>query len=306
MTRRQTQGLVALILAVVAGWLGGYYALEWLHSNPKESAPTPTGDPYVDDFRHLGWLLRTKWSWLEMREEQGLDLDALEEEALAICRAEPGDRGFLRGLTRYMSEIRDGHGHVRLAGVKLDEARQWPFSLIEVEEGVMVDGIAPAIFRSKALKRGDIILAVDDEPIDAVIRAKERFIIAATPATRRQEAIFALTQWSGRETLRVRALPMGETDPVTVEVPCVLPGEPVPRLSWQPRKKQHYRELDRDTAYFASPASPPAARSSKVRTRRPSSKSSPPSTMPMPAPLRRSAASLRWFSISAATAVART
>jgi len=47
MNRRHTQGLVALILAAVAGWLGGHDALAWLGENPKESAPAATVDGSV-------------------------------------------------------------------------------------------------------------------------------------------------------------------------------------------------------------------------------------------------------------------
>ena len=97
---------------------------------PDNPPPVATGDPYVDDFQHVSWLLREKWSWLELREAQGLDLGALEKEAIAFCGKEPGDRGFLRGLARYISGLSDGHGHVELDGVDLREELQWPFSLI--------------------------------------------------------------------------------------------------------------------------------------------------------------------------------
>jgi hypothetical protein len=247
----QVNGLLTLAAVIAVGCLGGYSLHAWSTGEETPATPPPvlTGSPYVDDLRHLSWLLREKWSWLEMRESQGLDLEVLESEAIALCTAEPGERAFLRALTRYVSGLSDGHAHVELDGVDLREERRWPFSLIEVEEGVMVDGIGPAIFMSKALKRGDLVLAIDDEPIEEVIRAREDLVFASTPGARRRAAIFALTEWSSQESMRVRALPMGETEPVTVEVPCLAPSEPVPRYAWR-LFSEKYEDIDTETAYF--------------------------------------------------------
>ncbi len=236
---------------VTGAWWFGFHADPRPHSDGAPPGPRPEvlGDVYADDLRHLTSLLRDEWSWLGMREEQGLDLQALEADALAICRNEPGDRGFLRALRRYVSGLSDGHGHVHLEGIELNEERQWPISLIEVEEGIMVDGIGPAIFRSKALTRGDIILEVDSEPIDNVLREQERFLFASTPGARRRKAIFELTKWTDKKTLRIKALRMGDAEPVTVELPCLAHTEPVPRRGWRhfPNK---YEDLDDKTAYF--------------------------------------------------------
>ena len=249
---KRIQGLVTLLVVLLVSWLVGYYLIPMFggeEADPSLPPPELIGDPYVDDFRHLTWLLREKWSWLKLREEQGLDLSSLEAEALALSAAEPGDRGFLRGLTRYVAGLNDGHASVELAGVDLSEERQWPFTLIEVAEGVMVDGIGPAVFASKALARGDLILAIDDVPIDEVIAAEERFVIASTPTARRRKAIFALPDWTARETLRVRAQRMGEIGPITVEVPCLDQSEPVPKYAWR-HFAEKVEELDDDIAYF--------------------------------------------------------
>ena len=44
-------------------------------------------------------------------------------------------------------------------------------------------------------------------------------------------------------------MPMGETEPVTVEVPCLLPSEPVPRPAWRLFSEKH-EDIDAKTAYF--------------------------------------------------------
>ncbi|MFT7668033.1 MAG: hypothetical protein ACI8X5_000719 [Planctomycetota bacterium] len=252
MDSKHIRSLLALALVLVASWFGGYYIPKMMRSgeqSPITPPPVLTGDPHVDDFRHLSWLLREKWSWLEMRENQGLSLDALEEEALALSKAELGERGFLRGLTRYISGISDGHGSAGLADVDLGEELKWPFTLIEVEEGVMVDGIGPTLFKSEALKRGDLILAVDGRTIDEVIHDAERFVFASTPGSRRRKAIYLLTANSAQESLIVQALRMGESEPITIEVPCILPSEPVPKYAWR-NFKWKFEEIDSETAYL--------------------------------------------------------
>jgi C-terminal processing protease CtpA/Prc len=42
---------------------------------------------------------------------------------------------------------------------------------------------------------------------------------------------------------------MGATEPVTVEVPCLLPSEPVPRPAWRLFSEKH-EDIDAKTAYF--------------------------------------------------------
>jgi len=252
MTSNRVGAVAFWILFVGASMAVGHFVFQvrsTVSEVPSTPPPSPTGDPHVDDYRYLTWLLTENWSWLELREEQGLDLAALEQEAITICEAETGDRGFLRGLTRYMAGILDGHGSVSLEGVDLEERRQWPFTMVEVEEGLMVDGIGPAIFRTRAMKCGDLILAIDDRPIDEVIREQERFVIASTAPARRRRAIFELPEWTANDSMRVTILPTGEEEPVTVEVPCLPHSEPVPRLSWRPFHAK-CEQIDARTTYF--------------------------------------------------------
>ena len=249
---KRLQSLIVLGLLAVFGAWTGIAGARWLRGSaaaPSTAPPEATGDPYADDLRHLAWLVREKWSWLELREAQGLDLDALLDAALVESGEQADARGFLRALRRFVAGLRDGHGHVELEGTDLDEERQWPFSLVEVAEGIMVDGIDPGVFRSKALKRGDLILEVDDEPIDAHIARQEALVFASTDAARRRAALFALTENTENVSLRVRAQRMGEDAPTTVEVTCPPQSAPVPRRSWRP-SPDSLADLTDDTAYF--------------------------------------------------------
>jgi C-terminal processing protease CtpA/Prc len=234
---------------------------------PLTPAPIPTGDAHADDFRHLTWLLHERWSWLEMRAGEGLDLGALQAESIATYEEEGGERGFLRGLTRYLSGLSDGHAYVRLEGVDLKEDRQWPFCLIEVEEGIMVDGLCPTLYAMFVLEIGDLVLSVNGRPIGELIREQERFVFASMPAARRRKAIRDLTESTRVDSLQVEVLKMGTTDSVVIEVPTVSQEEPLPHLSWKSSQGaesylDHVEIIDDQKAYLRiaafSPKTPKA------------------------------------------------
>jgi hypothetical protein len=113
----------------------------------------------------------------------------------------------------------------------------------------MVDGIGPAIFKSKALQRGDLILSINDEPLEDLIRERERFVIASTPAARRRRAILTISDSAHEESLKVHFIPKGESDASSVLVPCPDRSAPVPHYSYR-NFKAGYDELDASTAYY--------------------------------------------------------
>ena len=216
---------------------------------PSVPAPEPTGDPYTDDVRHLGWLLRERYSWYAMRAEQGVDFAALEAEALDAVAGATDPRAFLRALRRFVAGIRDGHAHVRLEGVDLAEERRWPFSIIEVQEGFVVDGISPALFLSRELARGDTVLAVDGRDVADHVREQEAYVFASTPGARRLYACLRTGDSTTRETLRVRVHRLGEERPRTIELATADRSDPVPHGSWRSYEWK-LEELDAETAYL--------------------------------------------------------
>lgn len=239
--------IVAVITAAVVGWC--VYDWYGMRDVPESPPPTPTGDQRIDDVRHLGWLLREHWSWREMREKEGVDLDRLERTALESAERAESDREFLRVLRRFVAGIKDGHAHVTLDGENGREARRWPFTVIEVDEGIVVDGFSPESFRNKTFVRGETILAVDGRNIEDHIREQELETFASTDAARRWRAIRDLGISTQKASIRVEMIRLGETEPIEIVVPCPTRDQPVPHMSWKPNKRE-VRELENDIGYF--------------------------------------------------------
>lgn len=182
----------------------------------------PEPPPFADDIRALRGILESRWSYLEHRRElDGLDLDALEAEALELLGEEPDERAFLLALTRYVAGLRDGHAGVSYAGCTLQQAWRWPILLAEDAEGVFVLGVAG----ERGPRPGDTVLAVDGEPIGSLLEAAERLCFASTDGARRAAALQRLTASTDREELRVKLRRRdGDREVEELEVACIPAG----------------------------------------------------------------------------------
>lgn len=209
-------------------------------------APAPSGKVFEDDIRHCRWLVDAHWSWREMRVEQGLDLDAEVERALAELRTagatekdDPADRrAFLRTLTRFVASLQDGHANVALAGSTLATELQWPFRVTECSDGICVDGVSPAVYSSRKLRRGDRILAVDGREIGDYIVDLMPYAMASTKPRRRKSAVWAIGANTKKARIRVRALVGDAKTPEEFELACESRSTPVPHGSWRSLRRQ--------------------------------------------------------------------
>ncbi|MCA8969105.1 MAG: hypothetical protein KDC95_04955 [Planctomycetes bacterium] len=133
--------------------------------------------------------------------------------------------------------------------MSLREARQWPFRLLEVREGFMIDGVDPESFRTKRFTRGDLVTSIDGVTIEDWIDREARDVFASTDASRRWWAVFRLGASTSSAQIQVVTIARGETNPRTVRAPCVPLESPVPHMSWEPNERI-VRELDAETGYF--------------------------------------------------------
>jgi hypothetical protein len=253
--------VVALVVIIGAG-------IYFWTDTESELAPSPpplTGNPYQDDLRHLTWLLSNNWSWLEMRQEQGLDLETLEEECMQIVDADPTDRGFSLALRRYVAGIHDGHGSSRLKDLDRELSKRWPFSLVEAKEGLMVDGIDPATFSARTLRPGDLVLMIDGQSVEDVIAEQEKFEFASTKGARRRRAIEQLTKWTDKESFELKVHRVGRPEPESIRVMSAPKSAPVPHRSWRHLPKT-FRIVDENTAYFCPGNFSPLGKGFKAAT----------------------------------------
>ena len=169
------------------------------------SAVLAEPDDFRADIRAAVELIAEHFSYLEHRRKiSNLDLGLLEERALALLGDQPTAVSFKEALTVLIAGLCDGHAAIaQKKFVRLGEYR-WPFSLVEVEEGVIVDGlnlvagsspyVVPPIGPGESdpmdtIQRGDVLIAVAGRPIEDWIEEAQSFVFSSTDAARRRMAI---------------------------------------------------------------------------------------------------------------------
>jgi carboxyl-terminal processing protease len=211
-------------------------------------AAAPALEDYLADLGELTALVEARWSHLEeRRKNDALDLDALRAAAEASVRADPTLAGFERALRRFVAGLHDGHAGVRVPGVSHAAPRRWPVTLVEVQEGVKLDGVWPGA--GAGLARGDLLLAVDGADIQELLRAEERETFASTNGARRRAALARVAQRTEREELRLRVRRLDGGREEEVLVPCPAADAQVPAPS-QGSTRRAWRMLDETTGYL--------------------------------------------------------
>jgi C-terminal processing protease CtpA/Prc len=197
----------------------------------QEPAKSFSTADFTADIRALTKLVETRWSYLKFRKEHsGLSIQDLEAAALAAVAPEkqPTAKIFLGALQRYVAGLKDGHASVFIDGVpSVPGFQRMPFTLADTTEGLMIDGLTPQLAEKGPVKRGDLLLAIDDVPVETLISDTEQIIWASTEGSRRRRAIQRLCKWTDKKkvTLTIHRLQESKTGiPETsrVVVGCIL------------------------------------------------------------------------------------
>jgi hypothetical protein len=248
------QTTVACGLIAVASYFGVHWLLasgtigNGLEQEPVELEATILNEPndYIADIRAAAQMARERWSYAEHRRAlDGVELDANEAKALAMLGEEPTAASFYQAIMYFVAGLHDGHAGV-ISGVPTSSGRnRWPFSLTEVSEGIMVNGLAEGV---ENVVRGDLILAVDERPIDDWIRDAEHRVYSSTDSSRRRRAITELARWDDAEAHRFRIQKQDGAE-LTLELPLAYAFDEVadpPLIETEPT----HRMLDGEIAYF--------------------------------------------------------
>jgi len=163
-------------------------------------APAPwTTEQLAADLDQIAAAVRSEWSYLaDRRQNSGVDVDALLAEAKKTLPQVHSADDFARSLRRFGAGLQDGHAWTSVPGESPPPARRLPFGLADCREGLVVLTTAAG---AGAPLHGDLLVAIDDTPIEDAIRAAAREVFASTPGMRRQLAIAALQR---THTERVR------------------------------------------------------------------------------------------------------
>jgi len=145
----------------------------------------------ADDLRQLAHEAESQWAYAEARRAaDGLDLAQLAETMVARLTDSTSDADHAALLREFVAALRDGHAYVEWSRADRQRFRRWPFTFVDVAEGVMVDRALPAWDGSAVdLRRGDLLLAVDGVLVADLIADVERRTPASTPAARRRLAL---------------------------------------------------------------------------------------------------------------------
>lgn len=200
--------LVCVVLAIVT-----YYGTIWLLGSglgpgigpePVEfnAAVQEEANDYIADFQAAIQLVEQRWSYREHRTELGeLDWQALCGEAREILGQEPDQTSLYFALVHLISGLHDGHAFVMASELIPFGRQRWPFTLVDVAEGVMVHTVHED---AEGVEPGDLLLAVDDRSIESLILDAEHRVFASSDLARRVAAINHLTQWDDAVDRRFR------------------------------------------------------------------------------------------------------
>jgi Peptidase family S41 len=238
--------------------LASFYGVGWLHQSgavgnrleqePVELEASILEEPndYVADIRAAAQLARERWSYAEHRLAlDGVDLDANEAAALRMLGDEPTATSFYLAITFFVAGLHDGHSGVLHTSTIAPYRNRWPFSLTEVSEGIMVNGLAEGL---EGVSRGDLILAVDDRPIEDWIREAKHRVFSSTDSSRRRRAITKMASWDNAETRRFEIQrPDGTQATLELPLPYALDKVSEPVLV---ETERTHRMLDEEIAYF--------------------------------------------------------
>lgn len=251
-------------MAVV--FYGTFYVLEFFHDEDSGGAPLvpfefrgeylQLEDPYHADLLAAFEVVRARWSYEAYRTEfSGLDLDALESEALAILGDPSTKLSFHHALRHYIGGLKDGHAFVAFPLELFFEGKRWPFSLVEVAEGIMVYGVsevrigdAEVVPPDRRPLQGDLLISIDDRPVDAWIADTEKLVYASTDPSRRAEAIDHMVR---TDTATERTFVFENQAGETYSWHCTLPPHyrSAPKVPEGSREPEH-RNLAGNLGYY--------------------------------------------------------
>ena len=140
------------------------------------------------DLEALEEGIRERWSYLALREEQGLDLVALLARARERTAAPLPVEDFARVLRELVSALQDGHAYVHVPDAK-QPVRRLPFLLRDAREGPAIARVGEQLELLEggpAPRIGELVRALGGRPLAELHAEAMARSYASTPGMRRQ------------------------------------------------------------------------------------------------------------------------
>jgi C-terminal processing protease CtpA/Prc len=157
----------------------------------RAAAQAPwTLEQMQEDLDQLAAAVRAEWSYYEDRTQNaGLDLDALVGDARARLDGVESAEDFALVLQRIVAGLKDGHGGVRMSGLK-HPLQRLPVWIEECDAGFVIAAVAEEGEAAGPMPRaGDVLVSVNGTPIEKLVAEAREFAIASTDEGRRVAAL---------------------------------------------------------------------------------------------------------------------
>lgn len=185
-----------------------------------------------EDLRELTAVVRRAYAYVDEKKEQsGVDPDQLLANARKQLDGVKSAADFHRLLREFVAGLRDGHCEVIGGPAGSPKPHAWPFLLHFVKEGVVINGIHPAL-AGQGIEVGDLLREVDGRSIDDWVAEAAKTVSASSDGARRKMALQRAIA-TAAASFRVKVEhPDGRVATVTVKTGPVLrnPPEPDPKL----------------------------------------------------------------------------
>ncbi len=189
----------------------------------------PPGESYRANFQRLWRALNYAYPYFE---EKGVDRDALYAAYAPQATQAANDGDYWRVVAHMLAEFDDGHTGLLSPSVR--SGRRYFATCRDVGGAIVVDELGK-IARDAGLAQGDVVLAVDGQPIEDALDALSPILRAgATPQHRRAKAAFSALSTTGEALTVTVTGPSGERAVRLAWPEASTPAEGAQPSAWQP------------------------------------------------------------------------
>lgn len=188
------------------------------------------GESYSANFRRLWRALDYAYPYFELK---GVDSAAVYAQYAPQAAAATDDGAYWRVVAEALAELDDGH--TGLLSPAVSSGRRHFAICRDIEGAVVIDEIG-ATARAAGLERGDVVLALDGQPIETALETLPAMLrVGATPQHRRVKTVFhALSTTEDRLTVTVTG-PAGERTVTLIWPVAAASAARETSAPWQPR-----------------------------------------------------------------------